>query len=185
VLGVEVRSADWMPPAATLVEGAAGEWVRVPAGDAQRLLRDTARRVADLPKGANQSVVWVAGASELLVHTDGITVAANVGLVTLAIPVECDQLDKPAVVTVPLALGSEKDPRGLFMSTFDTPGGPAVVTGAWGGPLTAFAWESLLTLAQQLCAAAGNDPRGRPLVPASIAAGTDLLLVMPMARQGG
>jgi hypothetical protein len=174
-----------MPPATTLTEGAAGDWVRVPAGDAQRLLRDTARLVADLPKGSNQSVVWVAGASELLVHTDGITLTANTGLVTLAIPVDCDQLEKTAVVTVPLALGSEKNPRGLFMSTFDTPGGPDVVTDAWGGPLTAFAWEALLTLAQQLCRAAGNDARGRPLVPASIAAGGEVLLVMPMARQGG
>lgn len=184
VLGVDVRSADWMPRAARIAEGTARDWVKVPAGDAQRLLRETARLVADLPKDVNQTVVWVAGASELLVHTDRITLDCNAGLVTLGIPVVCDQVAKGAVVTVPLAVGTEKNPRGLFMSTFDTPGGPAAITDVWAGSLTAFAWETLLTLAQQLSRAAGTDPRGRPLVPASIAAARGVLLVMPMARQG-
>ena len=158
------------------------DWLRVPAADAAKLVLGTARRVADLPRGSTGQVVWTAGTSELLVHTDRITMACNAGLVTIGLLVECDQVDGPQEIRVPLAVGTDKDPRGLFMSTFATPAGPAAVTDAWAGALTAFAWECLLTLAAQISGAAGTDTRGRPLVPVALGAGRGVLLVRPMAR---
>lgn len=160
------------------------DWVRVPGSkEVERLVRETARLVADLPVTSNRDVVWQAGASELLVRTDRLTVAVTTGLVSIGIPVSCDQLREEATVTVPLAVGTAQEVRGLFMSTFGTPEGPSVVTDVWAESLTAFAWESLLTLAQQLAAQAGRDPRNRPLVPVAIAAERGVLLVAPMARQ--
>jgi hypothetical protein len=182
VLGVElseravVRETRGVDPGRT-----AREWVRLPTADAQRLLRTTARLVADLPKDSNQDVVWTLGASELLVRTGRLSMALATGLVTLGIPVECDQSD-PATVSVPLAVGTTKQVRGLFASTFTTPSGPEAVTAVWADALTAFAYECLITLAQHLAEAVGRDRQGRPLVPAAVAAERGALLVKAMAR---
>ena len=183
VLGVEVGSAAWLTRLRRrLGAGETAGWIEVPVRDAERLLRATARLVADLPRDTSQDVVWVSGSSELLVHTDRLSLSCNVGMVAVRIPVECDQLDEPGLVEVPLAVGTATDTRGLFMATFDAPGGPQVVTQPWAGALTAFAWEALLTLARELAAEAGRDSRGRDLVPAAIAAARGVLLVRPMAR---
>lgn len=166
-----------------LVPGAAApDLLRVPAAVATRALRAAAHLVADVPAGSPPTVVWVQGASELLVRLDALTLECTTGLVTLGIPVDCDQLGKPTPILVPLAVGSANRPAGLVMSTFDRLAGPDVITRIWSAALTAFAWEALVHLASQLSAAVGKDAAGRPLVPASIAAEADLLLVQPMAR---
>lgn len=182
VLGVELVKGGWLPRAARVAPGTVRDWMRVPVADAGQLVLATARVVADLPRGSSGQVVWTAGTSELLVHTDRITMACNSGLVTIGLLVECDQVDGAQEISVPLAVGTEKDPRGLFMSTFQTPGGPAVVTATWSAALTAYAWECVLTLASQLSGAAGTDDRGRPLVPAALGAAPGVFLVRPMAR---
>ncbi|MGP3461359.1 hypothetical protein, partial [Escherichia coli] len=120
--------------------------------------------------------------NELLVLTDRVTLDAAPGLVTVGITVSCDQLREPTVVTVPLAVGTTKQVRGLFMSTFAAPDGPDVVTAVWADSLIAFAWECLLTLALHLAAEAGGDRDGRTLRPGAIAAERGALLVKPMAR---
>jgi hypothetical protein len=182
LLGVELSDRVFIPEIRDIPTGTtASEWLRVPTADAQRLLRAVARLVADLPRDSSQDVVWTLGASELLVRTGRVTVGLATGLVTVGIPVECDQVD-PTIVSVPLAVGTTEQVRGLFVSTFDKPLGPTVVTDIWADALTAFAWESVITLAQHLAAESGRDRQGRVLVPAAVAAERGAFLVKPMAR---
>jgi hypothetical protein len=68
------------------------------------------------------------------------------------------------------------------MSTFERVDAPDLISGLWSEALTALAWEALLELAARLCAAVGKDAQGRPLIPASIAAAPELLIITPMAR---
>ena len=182
VLDVGLSDRVVLPPIDVLDPGSvAGDWLRVPTADAQRVLRAVARLVADLPRDSSQDVVWTLGASELLVHTGRVTISMSSGLVTIGVPVECDQVGA-TTVSVPLSVGTTKQVRGLFAATFDRPLGPAVVTDLWADALTAFAWECLITVAQQLAEVAGKDGQGRALVPAAIAADRGVLLVKPMAR---
>ena len=164
------------PPSA-----AAPALLRLPAHDAERILHQTIHQVADIPQHFPQ-LVWLNGAAELLVRTKDVSLACDTGLVTITLTVNCDQLQEPHQVTVPLAVGTAELPTGLVMATLTRPLGPAVVVDAWAEPLTAFAWEALLHLAQTVSAAAGEDPEGRPLVPATIGAEQRLLLVQPAAR---
>jgi hypothetical protein len=181
ILGVDLGRAVVVPDV-VLQSGETADWIRVPAKVAQRLLLEVSRLVADLPRDSSREVVWRSGANELLIHTDRLTLEVATGLVTLGIPVACDQLKEPGVVKVPLAVGTTKEVRGLFMSTFAAPDGPEVVTAVWADSLIAFAWECLLTLAQRLAAEAGRDQRDRPLQPGAIAAERGVLLVKSMAR---
>lgn len=156
--------------------------LHVPAAEATRVLQQTVRLVADLPRGSSGLVVWQQGGSELAVRTKEIALACAEGVVTLSFPVRCDQLAKDELIAVPLAVGTEARPAGLVMSALTRPQGPAVVTALWAEALTAFAWEALVHLAQQLCAGVGKDTTGKPLVPGSIAAARNTLLLQPMAR---
>jgi hypothetical protein len=156
--------------------------LRVPVAAADQLLKQTVRLVADLPAKASGDVVWSHGDNELLVRTDAIALGCAPGLVTVAVPVSCDQMKKEALVTVPFAVGSAERAAGLVMSSFAQPAGPEIVVSLWADALTAFAWEAILHLAQQLSASVGKDGKGLALVPGSIAAERDLLLVQPMAR---
>ncbi|MEJ1109449.1 MULTISPECIES: hypothetical protein [unclassified Kribbella] len=186
VLGVAVRDDTWFRPAgnqAKLDPGrATSNLLKVPAGDGQRILRQTVRLVADIPRRASPDLVWVQGASELLVRTGGIGLTCLSGLITIALPVTCDQLKKDATVQIPLGVGTAKAPSGLIMSTLTRPVGPDLVIDVWSGALIAFAWEAVVHLAQQLCAAAGKDAAGSPLIPGYIAAERGVLLIQPMAR---
>ena len=76
-------------------------------------------------------------------------------MLQVGIAVECDQIEEPVTVTVSFATGTVDDTRGLFLATFERPAGPTLVVTVWADALTAFAWESLLTLASKLAAAAG------------------------------
>jgi len=186
VLGVAVRDNAWFKRLSRGIKLKPGvpapDLLKVPADDAQRILRQTARLVADIPPGSSPEVVWVLGASEVIVQTGGIGLSCRSGQVVITVPVSCDQLPKGAQVKVPFAVGTEEAPSGLVMSTLARPAGPAVVVDTWATSLVAFAWEALLHLAQQLCAEAGKDITGRPLVPALIGAVDGALLIQPMAR---
>lgn len=183
---VHVRDLSWLQPLSPNIRVTAGErapnMLRVPIGEAKRVLRTTIRFVADLPESTSGRVVWQQGASELAVRIDQVDITAAKGLITVSFPVSCDQLDGEQRVTVPLAIGTEDRPAGLVMSTFTQPGGPAIVTRAWSEAIIAFAWEAVVHMAQQLCAAVGKDARGFPLVPGSVAAAPNVLLLQPMAR---
>jgi hypothetical protein len=156
--------------------------LKLPDDEAQRILRAAARRVADLPRGSSPDVVWVLGANELLLHTAGIGLSCQPGQVTITLPVACDQLRDGASVQIPFAVGTDEAPSGLVMSTLDRPAGPALIVEAWAGSLIAFAWETLLHLASQLCASAGQDEAGRPLVPGYVGAGRGVLFIQPITR---
>lgn len=154
----------------------------VPQGDAQKVLREVVRLVADLPTGTTPVVVWQLAGSELWVDTSSTALTCRDGVVTVSVTVTCDELDEPLTLPVPIAVGTRDAPTGLVMSTFDRLDGPALVTDRWSDAVTAYAWESLVELARRLCARLGDDARGRPLVPGGIASASGVLLVQPMAR---
>lgn len=183
-LDFELRGRDWLPVITTAVPvgTTTGADVVVPQGDARRVLRAVVRLVADLPLDSTPDVVWTSGRSELLVHTDTISLTCTVGLLRVAIAVECDQTDGRTTISVPFAVGTPQAATGLVMQTYDRLDGPAAVTAVWADALTAFCWEALLETATRLCAEIGNDSRGRALVPGSIGSGSRVLLLRPMAR---
>jgi len=153
----------------------------IPAKDAQRVLSETVRLVLDLPRNSTPLVVWTQGDSELLVHSDKTRISLSSGVVTLRITVECDEYKK-LVIPVPIGVGTKQSPSGLVMSTFGDLEGPAELVEAWSDALIAFAWESLLEISRVICSEVGKDKRGLPLVPGSIAAAPDQLLLQPVAR---
>lgn len=161
------------------------EPVRLSNQRANIVLKSVIRFVADLPPDSTPLVVWTQGRNELVVHTNQVTMECTSGLVTMSIVVDCDQIDKPERISVPLAVGTPKVPAGLVMSTYSELLGSATVTAVWSDALTAFAWEALLETARAVAAAVGRDGAGRPLVPGAIAAGSKHLLIHPMARHGG
>jgi hypothetical protein len=183
---VPLTDAGWyrpIPPTAKLPAGAVvPDLIRVPVRDANTVLLSIIHLVADIRADASPTVVWTLGAHELLVHLDRTQLVCAPGFVTLAFFVECDQVRSAQRVDVLMAVGSKARPGGLVMSTFDRVQGPLVITDTWSAPIIAFAWETLVTTTQQLTAGLGRDARKRALVPFSIAADTDVLLIGAMAR---
>ncbi|WP_040493124.1 hypothetical protein [Ilumatobacter nonamiensis] len=153
----------------------------VPIGEFRTVMNSVIRLVLDLPVGATPTVVWTLGDNELLVHSDETTVSCSSGVITVTAVVECDQCDKVAI-PMPFGVGTRTARAGLVMSTFTDLQGPRSITDVWTDPLTAFAWETLLETARVICADVGNDNRGRPLVPGSIGAAPDVVLLQPIAR---
>lgn len=176
--------APWFTPLTTKVPRGktTKDLLTIPARDAQRLLRDVVRLVADLPRDTTPIVVWEQGADELEVDTAATTITCAEGLVTIGVRVSCDQVDEQVAVEVPFAVGTAEAPTGLVMSTFTRLSGPRVVTDVWSDAITAFAWESLVEVARRVCAQLGRDTRSRALIPGGIAAGTRVLLIQPMSR---
>ncbi len=153
----------------------------IPTRDARRILRETVRLVLDLPRNSTPLVVWTHGDSELLIHSDKTSIDLSSGVVTISITVECEEHGRVAI-PVPIGVGTKQRPSGLVMSTFDDLEGPAELVAAWSDAIIAFAWEALLEVARVICSEVGNDKRGLPLVPGSIAAAPKRLLVQPVAR---
>jgi hypothetical protein len=183
-MGVPVRDPSWFSAVRRPVKigTPASALLRIPQGDAQRLLRGIIRFVVNVPAGASLDVVWQQGGSELFVDAGSMTLTCTTGLVTTGVTVHCDELPAPATARVALAVGRMDSPSGLVMSTFERIDAPDLISGLWSEALTALAWEALLELAARLCAAVGKDAQGRPLIPASIAAAPELLIITPMAR---
>ena len=183
---IDLSNADWFEPLKANVKLRAGavapNVIRVPAEAAQRVLRGIIHLVADIAATAPPTVVWVAGKDELLVYLDRTLIQCASGMLTISLVVHCNEVKGDQRVDVAFAVGTAQRPTGLVMSTFDRIQGPAVIADTWSESITAFAWEAVVTIAQQLAAAAGKDSAGRPLVPALIAADKGLLLIAPMAR---
>lgn len=188
ILGVSIPVDGWWRPLPEGRQLPAGELapepLRVPVGTAQRMLRAGLRLVADLPAAAKPEVVWVHGVDELQVHLGEVGLSCAPGFVTVAVPVSCDQLAAaaPVQVQVPFAVGTQDAPAGLVAAAPARPSGPAVVVDRWAEAITAFAWEGLLHLAEQLSGAVGSDATGRRLVPGAIGAERRILLIQPIAR---
>ena len=115
-------------------------------------------------------------------YLDRTRIECAPGLLTVSLVVHCNEVKGDQRVDVAFAVGTMERPTGLVMSTFDRVQGPAIIADAWSESITAFAWEAVVTMAQQLAAGAGKDSAGRPLVPALIAADKGLLVIAPMAR---
>lgn len=157
------------------------ELLSIPAKDAQRVLSETVRLVLDLPRNSTPLVVWTQGDSELLVHSDETRISLSSGVVTLRITVQCEEHGK-LVIPVPIGVGTKQSPIGLVMATFEDLEGPAELVAAWSDSIIAFAWEALLEIARVICGEVGIDKRGLPLVPGSIGASSNRLLLQPVSR---
>ncbi len=183
---IPIRNPKWfvlLRPGLELTHGKpAPDLLRVPVKDAQLVLRGIIHLVADIAPTVPPTVVWVAGQDELLVLLDKTRIACAPGLVTISLLVQCDELRGEQRVDVAFAVGTPTQPKGLVMSTFDRVSANTLLADTWSGALTAFAWEALVTVAQQLAAGMGVDADKRPLVPGTIAADTNLLLIGAMAR---
>jgi hypothetical protein len=156
--------------------------VFVEAKQASDLLRVAARRSAGLFRPTKRTeVVWVDGDKELAVNLVDLQVKFADGAIRVAIPVRCDQTGN-VVLEVVFAVGSQNQPSGLFASTYRHPNGPALIAGAWGEPLVAFAWECVLGMVSGIAGALGKDDRGNVLVPVELTASRRGVEIVPMAR---
>ena len=183
-----ITNAPWFTKGrpGVLVPGAlTREPLAIPERDAQRLLRDVVRLVADLPIGASPNVVWQLGDSELEVDSSATTISCAEGLVTINVFVNCDQLEKLTPISVPIAVGTAKAPTGLVMSSLTKLRGPEVVTRTWSDAIVAFAWESLVEVSRRVTGELQRDKRSKSLVPGGIAASKGVLIIQPMARHAG
>ena len=99
----------------------------------------------------------------------------------MTLPVRCDQTGS-ANIEVVFAVGSARQPSGLYASTFRRPIGPALVVDTWGEALVAFAWQGVLGMVSGIAGAVGKDARGNVMVPAELNADKGVLQIVPMAR---
>jgi hypothetical protein len=168
------RCPDLFPPD-PLPAGKVGPEIALRGDEVQRLF------VAAAAPPDTESLLWRSGDSELLVLASRISVGGDLGTVVVSVPVRCDQ-SGDAVVEVPFAVGDDEHPAGMLVATEERPRGPVAVVDVWGEALVAFAWNALLTMTTALAAESGTDEDGAGLIPAAIAASTDGLRVLTMAR---
>lgn len=181
---VESARADDRLPAAPerLAAGQVTDGLVLDAEQATELIRVAAKRAAGLYRPTRRTeVVWVDGDSELAVGMAGVRVDMDDGMITVHLPVRCDQTGE-TVVRVILVVGAPDRPAGVYASTFRTPIGPPLVVDAWGDALVAYAWQCVLGLVAGLAGAVGKDSRGNVLVPAEFNATQRGLQIVPMAR---
>ena len=104
------------------------------------------------------------------------------GLVSVTIPVQCDQLPNGRdVVIVDLVLGTPGRPTGMLAAATE-PRGPRVVVRRWGEALLALAWQALLDTAGGVAGAAGADQDGAVLIPTGLTASQNGLAIIAQAR---
>lgn len=177
------RRAERLAPAPRpMAEGDVHEPVVIDPRSARRLLAVAAKRAAGLYRPTTRTeAVWVQGDSQLAIGLADVGIETRDGLIIVAIPVRCDQIE-PATVTVTFAVGGRNRPAGLYAATERRPRGPAVVVDTWGPALVAFAWQCVLGLVSGLAGAIGKDTRGNVLVPAELEATPDGIRILPMAR---
>lgn len=168
---------------AGLAPGAvAAKPIVIPGDVAAKLMVGFVRFVADLPARASLKLVWERGDDELWVDAASIGLACGTGVLSVGLTVGCDEVAGPVRVAVPFAVGRQRAPRGLLMSSLSRIDAPAVIAEGWSDAIVAFCWESILELAQRVCAQAGRDAKGLGLIPGAIAAEEGRLIITPMAR---
>ncbi|MEO6525021.1 MAG: hypothetical protein ABIP93_00185 [Gemmatimonadaceae bacterium] len=179
----EERRANRMPKVqVAMAEGAISPPVFVEDKQVTEFVRVAARRAAGMFRPTKRTeVVWVDGESELAVNLVELQVKLSDGLIQVQIPVRCDQTGN-ATIEVFFAVGSAKEPSGLYASTLRRPNGPPLIVGAWGEALVAFAWQCVLGMVTGIAGATGSDARGNILVPVELVASQRGLQIVPMAR---
>ncbi|HTD60051.1 MAG TPA: hypothetical protein VK679_05325 [Gemmatimonadaceae bacterium] len=104
------------------------------------------------------SVVWVDGPDELLVHLDSIATEIVGSTVLVAIDVETDQTGRtPLVVAFAIQTSGS---AGLVAATDQLPRGNGVLASRWGAMVRDAAWSALLALATDHATAHGGAARG-------------------------
>lgn len=125
-------------------------------------------------------VLWDDGTNQLLVALDDAEVRCGSAFVDISLSVMCDQVGRARVtctfVTTPL-----DRPAGFTWATESRPRGPLEVVEIWGEALVALCWRTLVEIATSAAAAIGRDGVGRPLVPSTVVATPDGLVLIPMA----
>ncbi|MEJ8848348.1 hypothetical protein [Variovorax rhizosphaerae] len=165
-----------------MAEGEVFKPVTLEGKQATTFLQVAARRASGLFRPSkHDEVVWVQGDSELAVSLTKMDVQLADGLIRVTLPVRCDQTGD-AVIEVVFAVGSAKEPSGLYASTYRRPNGPAVIVDTWGEALVAFAWQCVLGMVSGIAGAVGKDTRGNVLVPAELIAANGAMRIVPMAR---
>jgi hypothetical protein len=183
---VNLPRFDWfkpLPPDVVVPPGKVSpQLLRVPERDAERVLLAVIHLVADIRKEQPPNVVWTLGNDELHVLLDKTRLSCGPGIITIGLTVQCEEARGPQRMDVGFAVGRPDRPTGLIMSTFDRVQGNLAIANTWSESLTAFAWEAVVTMAEELSGGMGKDSRGRALVPGSIAADKGAIFIDPMAR---
>ena len=128
----------------------------------------------------DESVVWDDGVNQLMVHAAKVRPVVTEGMVRISVPVECDQTH--ATMEIAFAVGSEKRVAGMIAATADRPAGDPLIARVWGDALIAFAYGTLLDLAESLAGASGRDEKNDRLVPRGLVARRGQLSVETQAR---
>jgi hypothetical protein len=172
-------------PPAPLRAGSLSSPVIVPAAQALPLFPSAAASAAGIDPFSTAAppsgVLWREGDRELLIYPSKVTARFATGVIAVTIPVACDQTGD-SEVHVSFAVGDPQQPAGLIAATNSRPSGTAVIIDAWSDALIAYAWHVVLEVVTQIAGAAGRDVDGSRLVPISLAASADGLVVLPMAR---
>lgn len=178
-------------PQQPLEAGAVTDPIRVPrrrfAGlvnlaGREAVLTAAGLRVPADPDLLPRSVLWQEGADALLLDVAGIDVRLGDGLVSVRIPVRCDQLPETrGEVLVDFVMGTPERPTGLLAAATE-PRGPRTVVRRWGDALTALAWQAVLDASGGVAGAAGTDRDGAALVPAALTASRAGIAVLAQAR---
>jgi hypothetical protein len=151
----------------------------------QAIVEATGAGVPSDPARLPTSVLWQEGTDALLVDVAGIDVRIADGLVSVLIPVRCDQLpdglDGRNIVEVDFVVGTPDRPTGLLAATTE-PRGPRGVVRRWGNALTALGWQAMLDAIGGIAAAAGRDRDGATLIPTALTATGSGLAVIAQAR---
>jgi hypothetical protein len=109
---------------------------------------------------APESIVWVDGGDEVLVHLNSLSAQIADQCLLVSIDLESDQTGRTPLV-VAFALGSTTD-ASLVVATDEYPRGNGVLASRWGSAVQAAVWSALLALAN-------NEARKRGLVPHGLA----------------
>lgn len=166
-------------PQAPLEPGKPGPQIDLDAKSAGLLLSAAGRKLSE---GAD-SIIWTHANSELEVIPAKLTLRTESGVVTVSIPVNCEQTGH-VIVTVAFVVGTNKRPSGLMATTSNRVSGPAAIVSIWSQPLIAFAWGAVQELLQAVAAESGKDKDGAGLIPVSLIASAKGVRLHTMARHG-
>jgi hypothetical protein len=148
----------------------------------QSVLEAVGARVPSDPQQLPSVALWQEGPDALMIDVAQIDVRIVEGLITVAIPVICDQLPRGrGVVEVDFVVGTPDRPTGLLAAATE-PRGERVVVRRWGDALTALAWQSVLGSIGGVAAAAGVDRDGASLIPTALTATRAGLGILVQAR---
>ena len=191
LIGVVRERCPGMLPSEPVTSGEVVAPIQIKSHEAGTLIAVAARQsvleavgapVPSDPKQLPSSVLWQEGPDALMIDVARLEVRVGDGLVTVAIPVFCDQLPRGrGVVEVDFVVGSPERPTGLLAAATE-PRGPRVVIRRWGEALTALAWQSILGSIGGIAAAAGIDRDGASLIPTALTATPAGLGILVQAR---